>query len=391
MSRSSFTVKLFVQVLRKAKFGSVSVTFPDGDREIFGEGELKANVIVKRWAAIEQLFKKGDIGLAEAIIEDTLQVDDTTALVEWACLNDQSLANAIHGTWYGTFLFKLKHLMNQNTKSKAKKNIMAHYDLGNDFYKQWLDESMTYSSALFQSPDETLKQAQMNKYNRLIDQLGIKSGDHVLEVGCGWGGFFSQAVERTGCKVTAVMNSPSQAKHNRELIKRKGMQDHVDLQEIDYRDIQGKYDKVVSIEMIEAVGEKYWGSYFSKLSNSLKSKGEALVQAITIEEKYFYSYRQKTDFIQTYVFPGGMLLTNEVFKNMSLKNQMNLDHFFEFGLSYAETLKMWRQRFILAKEELSKQGFDEKFFRLWNLYLCYCEGAFRAQRINVGQFKMVKI
>ena len=265
---------------------------------------------------------------------------------------------------------------------------MAHYDLGNDFYQLWLDPTMSYSSAIFRENNETLTQAQLNKYDRMIDQLNIKSTDHVLEIGCGWGGFFSRAVERTGCKVTAVMNSPSQAMYNKDLINNKNFKGYVDLKEMDYRDIEGKYDKIVSIEMIEAVGEEYWDNYFQKLSSSLKNKGAAIVQGITIRDDLFYSYRKKTDFIQNYIFPGGMLLANSIFDKKSKENGMKLADQFEFGLSYAETLKMWEQNFLNQSDQIKAMGFDDKFMRMWRLYLNYCEGAFRAGRINVGQYLM---
>lgn len=377
---------MFFEILRRAKHGTVKIFTPDGTEEIYGEGEPTIHLSLKNWGVIDLLFNAGDLGLAEAIISEDLVVDDPAALIEWACRNDQDLAEAIRGNWYGTILSKLKHLLNDNTKTQAKKNIMAHYDLGNEFYRLWLDPSMSYSSAYFQNPGQDLESAQMAKYDRIIDRLNIRSGDHILEIGCGWGGFFGRAVERTGCKVTAVMNSPEQARYNREAIERKKMAGHVTLQEKDYRDIEGRFDKVVSIEMIEAVGERHWGSFFNKISQSLQLKGEALIQGITIREDLFYSYKKGTDFIQQYVFPGGMLLTNTVMREKAQEFNLNLGEAHEFGLHYADTLKLWRQNFEKALPHVREMGFDEKFIRTWRLYLSYCEGAFRAGRINVGQF-----
>lgn len=391
MAHASWAAKFFIQVLKNSKHGTLNITFPDGKTNVYGEGELKANLIVKNWAAIDQLVNKGDLGLAEAIINDDIQVDDAAALIEWACRNDQSLGQALHGTLMGTLLYQLKRVLTSNSKNQAKKNIVAHYDLGNDFYKLWLDPTMSYSSAIFNNPQESLQQAQLNKYDRMIDMLNIKSSDHILEIGCGWGGFFSRAIERTGCNVTAVMNSPSQAQHNREMIKAKGLTGNVSLQEIDYRDIKGTFDKVVSIEMIEAVGEKYWDNYFQKVSSSIKGKGAAIIQGITIHDDLFYSYRQKTDFIQNYIFPGGMLLANSIFDRKSKENGMRLTNQFEFGISYADTLKLWRERFHQAESKVKEMGFDDRFMRMWNLYLCYCEGAFRAGRINVGQYLIERV
>ncbi len=386
MTKPSFKAQMFIQILKRSKHGTVTVTTPDNKTEKYGEGLPAIKVVVKDWAAIDLLFSKGDVGLAETIIDGTLVVDDIVALVEWACRNDQDLGQALTGSWYGTLASKLKHLMNRNSKAGAKKNIMAHYDLGNEFYSLWLDPSMSYSAACFTAEAADLQAAQMAKYDRIIDKLNLKSGDHLLEIGCGWGGFFSRAVERTGCKVTAVMNSPEQARYNTQKIGSQNMGNHVNLMLQDYRDIQGKFDKVVSIEMIEAVGEQYWDTFFGKVGSSLKTKGEAMIQGITIREDLFYSYRKGTDFIQQYVFPGGMLLTNNTFDVKSKENGMKLDDIHEFGLDYADTLKHWRENFNRALPQVRLMGFDDKFIRLWNLYLSYCEGAFRAKRINVGQF-----
>ena len=387
MNHPSLTGRIFLQVLKRARHGSVHVTFPDGKKETFGEGGPVICADVRAWSVFGLLFAKGDLGLAEAIISGDLVVEDPAALVEWACRNDQSLARALHGTWYGVVASQLKRWVTINDRRGAKRNIMAHYDLGNDFYRLWLDPSMTYSSGIYEAASTELAVAQQAKYDRLIEGLNLKSSDHVLEIGCGWGGFFSRAVEKTGCKVTAVMNSPSQAAHNRELIARQGMKGHVDLREMDYRDIDGRFDKIVSIEMIEAVGEKYWGAFFGKVGASLKAKGTAMIQGITIREEFFDSYRRQTDFIQQYVFPGGMLLTNEVFRKQGNDHHMRLEDQFEFGLSYARTLRQWRDNFQARRAEVLAMGFDEAFMRMWDLYLAYCEGAFRSGRINVGQFR----
>jgi cyclopropane-fatty-acyl-phospholipid synthase len=390
VSQLSIQGRMFLQILKKAKHGTVQIHFPDGKNESYGEGLPVMQVEIKAWEAFDRLVKHGDLGLAESIIEGELVVDDEAALIEWACKNDQDLGQTVYGKWYGNILARLKHFLNDNTRKQARKNIMAHYDLGNDFYRLWLDETLTYSSAIFQSPDQNLHSAQIAKYDRIIDTLEIKPGDHILEIGCGWGGFFSHAVEKVGCKVTAVMNSPQQAKHNQEKIKTLGMSREVTLLQQDYRDISGSFDKVVSIEMIEAVGEKYWSDYFGKVSASLKTKGSAMIQGITIQEDLFYSYRKGTDFIQQYVFPGGMLLTNQVLHEKGKQNGIQLADSFEFGLSYAETLKRWRENFNSSLPAVYEMGFDDKFVRLWNLYLSYCEGAFRAGRINVGQFQFKK-
>lgn len=391
MSRPTLASRFFIQIMKNAQFGTVALKMPDGRVEKFGVGEPLINVHVKNWSVFAELVSRGDLGLAEAIINDEIEVDDPVALVQWACRNDQSLGSAVHGTFRGTLISQIRKLLAYNSRRGAKKNIMAHYDLGNEFYRLWLDTTMTYSSGIYSSGEQTLEKAQLAKYDRLVDELNIKSGDHILEIGAGWGGFFSRAVERTGCKVTAVMNSPSQSRHNRDMVERRGLASHVEVREMDYRDISGKFDKIVSIEMIEAVGEKHWQDYFGKVASSLKSKGEAMIQGITIRQDLFYSYRKQTDFIQQYIFPGGMLLTNQVIAEQSAKQGMHVNQVFEFGQSYAQTLKVWRENFRSRRDEVIAMGFDQKFIRLWDLYLAYCEGAFRAERINVGQFKIEKI
>lgn len=390
MSGVSFKSRLFLKLLKRTHGGTLFVTLPDGSKDSYGEGAPLIQVQVKSWQTLDDLLDKGDLGLAEAAIRGDLVVDDMASLVQWACRNEQAMDRFLHGTWYGTWMDRMRRFLTQNSREGAKKNIMAHYDLGNDFYSLWLDNTMTYSSAIFKAPGQTLEEAQKQKYDRIIQALNIKEGDHVLEIGCGWGGFFSRAVETTGCKVTAVMNSPAQAQYNKNLIAKKGFVGHVDLKQMDYRDIEGRYDKIVSIEMIEAVGEKYWDSFFGKVSASLKDKGEALIQAITIDDNYFDSYRKRTDFIQRYVFPGGMLLAPQVFMSYAPRKDLKVDTPFEFGLSYADTLRKWKENFIGVESQIQNMGFDEKFMRLWKLYLDYCEGAFRAERINVGHYQLQK-
>ncbi len=392
MMASFIAKRIIFKALEKTKHGQIKISIGNDPSEYFGEGSLICELKVKDTAVLGKIALGGDISLAEAIMKNEIEISNTTAFIEWACLNDEVLKTAFHGTWLGTLAARIKSKLNENTVSGAKRNIMAHYDLGNDFYESWLDPTMSYSSALYNNSDftESLIQAQHNKYDRIIDDLEIKSSDHILEIGCGWGGFFSRAVERTGCKVTAVMNSPAQATFNSALIKKRNLQDHIQLKQIDYREIHGTYDKIVSIEMIEAVGHQYWPTYFKKVASSLKQRGRAMIQAITINENRFDDYLKNPDFINTYIFPGGMLLTNDsVIKNAGIQNMLCAAPF-EFGLSYAETLKQWQDKFnLIFKNNLSGK-FDEQFRRLWNFYFSYCEGAFRANRINVAHFSIEK-
>ncbi|MGE3609524.1 MAG: class I SAM-dependent methyltransferase [Bacteriovoracaceae bacterium] len=393
MITKSVNNKFILKSLERTKFGSIKLTFgnPYSDH-IFGEGEQVADVWMASPSILSDIVKGGDIELASAIIRGDIKISDEAAFIEWACKNDDVLKDSFHGKVIFTLLPRIKRLLRMNTVSGAKKNIMAHYDLGNDFYKTWLDSSMTYSSAIFSKErTEDLTLAQLVKYDRIIDQLGITSQDHILEVGCGWGGFFSRAVERTGCKVTAVMNSPAQAAHNRELIQRRQLDKNVDLRLMDYRDISGKFDKIVSIEMIEAVGQQFWPVYFNKISSSLNQGGKALIQSITIRENRFDDYSKNPDFINTMIFPGGMLLTNQIISSEAKKAGMeSIEKPFEFGLSYAETLQRWRDNFLKAIDSNLLPHLDDRFVNLWRFYLSYCEGAFNAERINVGHFLVEK-
>ncbi len=389
-----FSNHFLFKALEKTQFGTIRLRFVLPNTEyVFGDGNLVSEIAIKDYSVFHQIVRGGDIELAAAIIREDIRISDEPAFICWACQNDDLLKSSFDGSYLGTLLPRILKILRPNSIKGAQKNIMAHYDLGNDFYDKWLDPTMSYSSAIFSSLDgnEDLKEAQLRKYDRIIDQLNITASDHVLEIGCGWGGFFKRAVERAGCKVTAVMNSPAQQKYNQNLIHKNNLASAVDLKLTDYRNIQGQFDKIVSIEMIEAVGEKYWPLYFGKILSSLKSKGTALIQAITIKDDLFPEYRQNPNFINTMVFPGGMLLSNSVVKknieNVGLKPK---DSPFEFGLSYAETLKRWRENFQKSQAQNLFPNMDKKFINLWRFYLAYCEGAFNAERINVAHFELEK-
>jgi len=386
----SIRTKIFLKILEKANYGTVVATLPDGVQKTYGNGNPEISIEVKDWSFFDKLFLKGDIALAEQIISGEVKVSDASLLIEWACRNDKDLRETFNGTYFGTFMVRLKHLLNRNDRARAKKNISQHYDLGNEFYSLWLDPSMTYSSGFFGQGPENLQQAQLAKYDRAIDKLNLTEKDHLLEIGCGWGGFFHRAVEKTGCKVTAITLSKEQAEFAKRRIQDSGMENNVQLQLKDYRDIEGRFDKVVSIEMIEAVGAQYWDSYFQKISSVLKGGCTALIQAITIRDELFAKYSKGTDFIQQYIFPGGMLVSDNIVAQHSAKFGLAVTDNFKFGQDYAKTLEIWQTQFNQALPGVKDLGFDDNFINTWNMYLSYCRGAFLAERINVSQMLLLK-
>lgn len=391
MKNISLKGKFVLSALKNAKYGTLQMSLPDGSSQSFGSGLPSISMSVKKWSALDLLMSKGDLGLAENIVNQDIEIKEIASFIQWACKNEDDLRSTFYGRRLSTLLSRATHFFRRNSRKGAKRNILAHYDIGNEFYRHWLDSTMTYSAGIFADKNTSLEAAQLAKYDRIIDRLGIKSTDHVLEIGCGWGGFFSRAIDRTGCKVTAVLNSDQQAEYCKSLAEKKGLQGKVQILNMDYRDIRGQFDKVVSIEMIEAVGEEFWPIYFSKVSECLVPNGKAMIQAITIREDLFEYYRRNTDFIQQYIFPGGMLLTNTAMNNGGKAADLHLQDVHEFGVDYADTLRYWQTAFIAHRDQIVKLNLDDKFIRIWDLYLGYCEGAFRAGRINVGQFLFQKV
>jgi cyclopropane-fatty-acyl-phospholipid synthase len=284
----------------------------------------------------------------------------------------------------------LRHRRRENTRTGSKRNILAHYDLGNRFYEAWLDRSMTYSSAKFDAQVADLESAQQAKYRALAEHLALKPGDHVLEIGCGWGGFAEFAARECGARVTGITISDEQLHYARERMRRAGLESQVEIRSQDYRDVQGQFDKVASIEMFEAVGEKYWPAYFAKIAAVLKPGGRAALQIITIKDELFQHYSGRVDFLQRYIFPGGMLASLERLKEETAKAGLAWRKAEAFGQSYAETLAEWARRFAGKWEDIRALGFDEKFKRLWLFYLGYCEAGFRTGRTNVVQLELTK-
>ena len=330
---------------------------------------------------------KGDIGLGESYISGYWDCGNINNLIKFGIENYNELERVIKGSLLKILFFRIKHFLNRNSRKGSLKNVHAHYDIGNEFYQLWLDSSMTYSSAIFNSTDEELLSAQENKYERILKKLKLKNGDHILEVGCGWGGFMEYAA-RNGFKVTGVTISKEQYEFAKKRLSKFGNLAKVKLQ--DYRDIDGKYNHIVSIEMFEALGEKYWKKYFKMLFSILKPGGKLIIQSITINNNDFFSYRKCSDFIQQYIFPGGMLPSPKIFKDVAVKQGFIYRGDLEFGRDYGITLKRWEENFSSVLSRVKKLGFDDKFIRTWRFYLKYCQGGFEANKISVFQFSFTK-
>jgi cyclopropane-fatty-acyl-phospholipid synthase len=380
-----------LKLLRQLKHGSLDVSTPDGALLRFGQASAHvARLDIHDWNVCSRVLKAGDIGFAEAFIEAEWSSPDVVALLRIFLLNRQEVEAMIYGNFWGSLLYRFKHLLNRNTKAQAKKNIHAHYDLGNAFYSLWLDPSMTYSSALYRG-DETLSlvQAQDQKYQAIVNWLQVKAGDQLLEIGCGWGGF-AEAATRLGAHVTGLTLSSEQLAFAKTRLQDQNLAQQADLRFQDYRDCKGQFDGIASIEMFEAVGEQYWGDYFAAVAKRLKPGGRAGIQVITIDESLFDRYRKSTDFIQQYIFPGGMLPSKTVFRQRAEQAGLQVVRSEEFGLDYAKTLRLWREVFTSRLADVRAQGFDERFIRIWTFYLAYCEAGFLEKNTDVVQFYLQK-
>ena len=368
-------------LLEGLRGGRLEVRLPDGAAAVFGEGDAGVTLQVHDEAMFDRVLARGDIGLAEAYLDQQWDACDLSALLTLLARNREALRRAVYGAWPSLLLARLRHACRRNSRAGSRRNIMAHYDLGNDFYQQWLDPSMSYSAAWFAHPDHSLQAAQQAKYQRILQRLHAAPGQHVLEIGCGWGGFARQALD-SGLAVTGVTLSPAQL----AWAIQRAPQAQLRLQ--DYRALDGQFDHVVSIEMFEAVGERWWPEYFRTVARCLKPGGVAMVQSIVIDDALFARYRRGTDFIQQYVFPGGMLPSPSVFQAQAASQGLVLRDAFAFGHDYARTLAAWRVAFEANWPEIARQGFDDTFRRLWRFYLCYCEAGFVSGNIDVMQFEL---
>ena len=381
--------KYLSDIGEKISNGKLTITLPNNKSlEFFGKGDLKSNLKLNSYMPILRTITSGHVGFAESYLKGEWTSSDLESLLEIMVTNLPEAFSAkskIHLTYN-----RIIHFFRENTKSRAKKNIQYHYDLGNDFYKLWLDETMTYSSAIFKNEKESLTEAQENKYQLLIDSLGIKSHHKVLEIGCGWGGFAEYAAKKVGCTIKGITISPSQLKFATNRIKELNLDNKVSLELCDYRDLKGKYDRVVSIEMIEAVGEKYWRNYFKKIKDVLKKDGLAGIQVILINNKSYQKYSKSVDFIQKYVFPGGMLPSQEKLNENYVNAGLIEINSHSFGKSYAKTLTIWHKEFLNSLSSIKKLGFDIKLERIFKYYFSYCKAGFNSEKIDVAQ-KIIKL
>jgi cyclopropane-fatty-acyl-phospholipid synthase len=389
MPRSAATL---LKLLENMRNGRLDLRLPDGAHCCFGDEQAgpHAHIEVHDWRLFDDVLARGDIGLAESYIDGGWHSPDLAALLTLLAANRDVLASAVYGQWWRLLAARVRHLFRANSRKGSRRNIMAHYDLGNDFYSLWLDPTMSYSSALYEGDRErTLADAQLAKYRRILQRLDARPGQRILEIGCGWGGFAEVAAREAGVDVLGVTLSPSQLAFARERMRRAGLDGQVTLALCDYRDLgDAQFDHVVSIEMFEAVGERWWPAYFGALQRLLKPGGRAVVQSITIRHDLFARYRRGTDFIQQHVFPGGMLPSPPVFGTQAARAGLEVVDSFAFGADYAQTLAEWAAAVEERWPEVAAQGFDERFHRVWRFYLAYCEAGFAGGCTDVMQFEL---
>lgn len=384
--------RLAGMILLRARRGTIRFDLPDGRRVLFDRGQKGPNAVVEvhSFNFAKRAIAGGDVGFAESYMDQEWSTPDLTSVLEFFSENFESAVRLTKGGMMVRIANLIRHLFNRNSKAGSKRNIEAHYDIGNAFYELWLDPSMTYSSALYTDESFSLEQAQAAKYARIADELRLADGKSVLEIGCGWGGFAEYAAKHRGANVTCLTISPSQHDWAMKRMQREGLNEKVDIRLEDYRDHRGSYDGVASIEMFEAVGENYWPSYFAKVSDCLHADAKAALQIITIDDQLFPGYRKRADFIQRYIFPGGMLPSEQALRQQVMAAGLGLEKTHYFGTDYAKTLRHWAKAFEEKWGQIAALGFDEGFRRMWRFYLSYCEAGFDNGRINVGHFTLTK-
>ena len=396
-----------LKLLQRLKHGSLTLQLPDGSMQVFGQPHHghpsdapSAAMTLRNWNVCAAALRSGDIGVAESYIAGDWSTPHLTDLLTLFIANRQDIEAVVYGSWAGRLWYRVKHLLNRNTKVNSQKNIHAHYDLGNAFYALWLDDSMNYSSAWFDGRfDQPMRAAQDAKVRRALEMVQAKAGDRILEIGCGWGALAEMATAGFGASLTGVTLSTEQLAFAQQRMERLGVPSgpgrQADLRLQDYRDIgattpDAPFDAICSIEMIEAVGREYWPTYFQSVHRLLKPGGRACVQSIVIDDALFERYVSSTDFIQQYIFPGGCLPCPREFRREAAAAGLEVVDEFSFGLDYAETLRRWREKFLASRQQVLQLGFDERFMRVWEFYLAYCEAAFAKANIDLVQYTLVK-
>jgi len=382
-----------LQLLEKMEHGTLTVQFPDRSSKVYGNGAMPhAAISLRNWNVFLASMKSGDIGFAESYIAGDWTTPALSDLLRVMIQNRRVVEDLIYGSWWGRMIYRVKHLLNRNHKANSRKNIHAHYDLGNAFYELWLDGTMNYSSALFEGDfSRSMQAAQNAKVRRALQATDVTAGSRVLEIGCGWGALAEMATLEMGAHVTGVTLSTEQLAFANARMKWNGKAEQADLRLQDYRDIDdGPYDAVCSIEMIEAVGQEYWPTYFQTVSKMLKPGGKACIQSIVIDDALFDRYVKSTDFIQQYIFPGGCLPSPSEFRRQARLAGLEVVDELKFGPDYAETLRRWRHDFLAHEAQVLTLGFDTAFIRTWEFYLAYCEAAFDEANTDVIQFTLKK-
>jgi cyclopropane-fatty-acyl-phospholipid synthase len=382
-------------LLQKLQHGRLHLRLPDGSESVYGQGEQpNASLVVHDWGVFAAAMRSGDIGFAESFIAGEWETPDLCALLRVFIANRNALEDVIYGHWWGQLAHRLRHWLNRNTRSNSRKNIHAHYDLGNAFYSLWLDPTMNYSSAWFDgNPMLPMDQAQDAKVRRALRMVNLTPGhkQRLLEIGCGWGALAEMATREWGVDFTGVTLSDQQLAHAQKRLTDQGLGAQAQFRLQDYRDISDPaFDAICSIEMIEAVGQAFWPTYFETVARLLKPGGRACIQSIVIADDYFDRYVRGTDFIQQYIFPGGCLPSPSAFRQQAQAAGLRVVDEFAFGLDYAHTLRLWRERFMQVKPQVLALGFDERFVRIWQFYLAYCEAAFMEANTDVVQYTLLK-
>ena len=390
MNLNKLSDKIVFNSLKFIKHGNLKIINHDGKEYTFGNGneKLNANLKINKPGLTFKIIKNGSVGLAEAYMDNYFETNNLTNLIELAAKNIK-IVHKFSGSFDLSIFNKIKGLFIKNNKSRSKENIRKHYDLGNEFFSLWLDKTLTYSSAIFDDSND-LEKAQLNKYKKLSSLVKPKSGDKMLEIGCGWGGFAEYIGKNYDVKLDCITISKKQYEYSKERIHKEGLNEKINIQMLDFRDVKNNYNSIASIEMIEAVGQSYLKNYFTTIKENLVDGGTAAIQSITIDDSIYDRYKSKTDFIQKYIFPGGFLPSKNELVNLANQSGLKFENCNSYGDHYSNTLNIWREEFLEKWEQISSQGFDNTFKRMWNFYLSYCEAGFKSKNIDLIQFALQK-